>query len=139
MSKASQTTQKKGQNSTNNLNELRPSQIIINPISSTPQSSGQNVNFTYLSKPFSKENDQFIESRVKKVTTVINKSPIKSNSKTIFLNEGGVMVSKVNNKISIQESDYFDFDVINEKNESLINELKLAETPQFNIKKGKSS
>lgn len=49
------------------------------------------------------------------------------------------MVSKINNKISMQESDYFDFDVINEKNESLINELKLAQTPHFNIKKGRSS
>lgn len=58
------------------------------------------------------------------------------------MNEGGVMVKK-SKKIEMQESDYFDFDVnnqeMNERNESLINELGMTDTPQFNIKNGKSS
>lgn len=52
------------------------------------------------------------------------------------------MVKKTK-KIEMQESDYFDFDVnnqeMNERNESLINELGMTDTPQFNIKNGKSS
>ena len=43
----------------------------------------------------------------------------------------------------MQNSDYFDFDVHNndhnERNESLINELRLTDTPQFNMMNGKSS
>jgi len=46
---------------------------------------------------------------------LINKSPQNSNSTTIFVNEGGILGPKKSKKIEMHGSDYFDFDVNNNK------------------------
>jgi len=51
---------------------------------------------------------------VKKIASAIKTSPQKLDSKTIFINEGGVMMPKKNKKIEMHESDYFDFDIPNQ-------------------------